>query len=103
MPVPIFPVKGDSFSKISTKVGTTVPELKIRNPGVSTLKIGQKIKYFKASNERVIQEWRTVSSITIAKKYNVGDPNYSAKLNYVLELFIKKRKTPPVDSSLKGY
>lgn len=105
-------VPGDSLSKIATKKGTTMKELKARNPGVAGLKPGQTLKYYKASNERVILGWRIASISMVSQRYNGGDANYSKKLTYVFgELFLKKKHQQkgckddiailPVHSSLK--
>ena len=57
------------------------------------IKPGDKLKYYKARSERVIIGWHAVSASMIAQKYNVGDPNYSKKLTYVInEVFPKKDK-----------
>jgi hypothetical protein len=41
----------------------------------------------------VIIGWHAVSESMIAQKYNVGDPNYSKKLTYLInEVFPKKDK-----------
>ncbi|MCE2026858.1 LysM peptidoglycan-binding domain-containing protein [Sessilibacter corallicola] len=83
---------GDNLDKIAKKVGTTVEELKISNPSkISRIHPNDVLKYHKASVERVIVGWRPVSANTIAQRYNVGDPNYSRKLTYIInEIFSKK-------------
>lgn len=80
-------VAGDSLEKISKKVGTTIFELRRLNPKSSgVLKIGQKLKYVKAAMQRTIVGWREFTSAIIADRYNGGgDPNYSAKLTYILD------------------
>lgn len=86
-------VSGDNLSKIAKNKGTTVAELKKSNPrkAAGTLKIADVLKYHKAQMGLVISGWRTFDTGTIAKRYNGGgDPDYEAKLNYVLkEVFPK--------------
>ncbi len=41
--------------------------------------------------EQVIVGWRTVTALNIAKRYNVGDPNYSRKLTYVINTEFSKK------------
>jgi LysM repeat protein len=89
-------VAGDSLDKISKKVGTTVDNLKSQNPGAGAM-IHPKdvLKYQKATMKRQIVGWRDFNVMTtIADRYNGGgDPDYAAKLVYVLDLF-KKLKRP---------
>lgn len=87
-------ISGDTLSKIAKKNGTTVDELKKSNPTKGAIiKPGDKLKYYKARSERVIIGWHAVSESMIAQKYNVGDPNYSKKLTYLInEVFPKKDK-----------
>lgn len=82
---------GDSLDKIAKANGTTVEMLKKLNPAAAgVLRPGQKIKYQKASIERVITGWRAISTSTIAQRYNGGgDPNYAKKLDYALSLVRK--------------
>jgi LysM repeat protein len=87
---------GDSLDKISKKLGTTVDNLKSQNPGAGAM-IHPKdvLKYQKAMMKRQIMGWRDFNVMTtIADRYNGGgDPDYAAKLVYVLDLF-KKLKRP---------
>lgn len=88
---------GDSYSKIAGKVGTTVAELRESNPDVDPklLKIGQVLKYHKASMQTVITGWRTFNADTVADRYNGGgDPDYAAKLKFILSDVIPKLKRP---------
>ncbi len=78
---------GDSLSLIAKNNGTTVEVIRELNPSVSptALSPGQRLKYRKASIRRVITGWRVANTTTIAVRYNGGgDPNYTAKLDYVL-------------------
>jgi LysM domain len=77
---------GDSLDRIAKAQGTTVEVLRKFNPDASgILRPGQVLKYRKASIRQVIISWRVASTTTIALRYNGGgDPNYAAKLEYVL-------------------
>ncbi|MGD0570791.1 MAG: LysM domain-containing protein [Candidatus Sulfotelmatobacter sp.] len=91
-------VPGDNPSLIAKKVGTTVEVLEALNPAAKRM-IHPKdvLKYRKASIQRVITGWRDFTSMTVvADRYNGGgDPDYAAKLVYVLALFTKINRTPP--------
>lgn len=81
--------KGENFDTIAKKVGTTVDSIKMQNPTVvpTLLKIGQKLKYRKASMKRVITGWTPATTSSLATKYNGGgDPNYKDKLDYVMSI-----------------
>jgi LysM repeat protein len=84
--------KGDYFDNIAPKVDTTVASLQKLNPTAKVLKIGQKIKYRKASLQRVITGWRPLTTANLAKLYNHRDPHYMEKLDYVLALFPKLKR-----------
>jgi LysM repeat protein len=84
--------KGASFDRIAPQVDTTVASLQKLNPTAKVLKIGQKIKYRKASMQRVITGWRALTTANLATRYNVGDPHYMEKLDYVLSLFPKLQR-----------
>jgi hypothetical protein len=85
-------VGGDSLSKIATKVGTTVAELKAMNPSAENMiRPKDVLHYHKASIQLVITGWRTFDTKTLAQRYNGGgDPHYEAKLNYLLSDVIPK-------------
>lgn len=88
---------GDNYSKIANEKGTTVDELKASNPTVrpSALQIGQVLKYYKAENKMVIAGWRTVDTKMVAARYNGGgDPNYAAKLDYIIADVLPNLKRP---------
>ena len=85
-------VAGDSLEKIAQKVGTTVDVLKKLNPTVKLLQPKQIIVCRKAKLKRVITGWLPCDSVNIARRYNVGDPNYSAKLDYVMGLLEKLKR-----------
>ncbi|WP_250153617.1 LysM peptidoglycan-binding domain-containing protein [Cedecea lapagei] len=84
---------GDSLAKIAKAQGSTLELLQKLNPQVKILRVGQTLKCQKANARRVIAGWRSISTTTIALRYNGGgDPNYSRKLDYALSL-IKKGKS----------
>ena len=86
-------VGGDNLSKIAKKVDTTVDELISMNPGAKAMiKPKQKLKYHKAKMQRVIVGWRSFTTQEIAKRYNIGDPDYSAKLDYLIKDVFPKLK-----------
>jgi len=85
-------VPGDSFDKIAKAVGTTIPSLTALNPTARMIFPKQKLKYRKAGMQRVITGWRPFTTSTIAATYNVGDPKYKEKLDYVLALFPKLKR-----------
>lgn len=81
---------GDSLDKIAKAQGSAVDTLKKLNPTAGTLRPGQVLKYQKASVQRVITNWRHLSTALIAQRYNGGgDPNYAKKLDYALSLVRK--------------
>ena len=85
---------GDSLSRIAKAQGSTVDMLKELNPEAAKpgaiLRIGQKLQCRKASIQRVITGWRTISSESIKQRYNGNaDPSYDKKLDYVLPLIRK--------------
>lgn len=81
---------GSSLTTLAAKYGTTTEILKKLNPGASILRPGQVLKYQPAKVQRVIVGWRTISTESIARRYNGGgDPYYSKKLDYALRLVNK--------------
>lgn len=86
-------VGGDTLVKIAKKKGTTVDELKSMNPqAVALIKPRQKLKYHKAMMDRVIVRWRLFTAQNIAQRYNVGDPSYAEKLEYLVKEVFPKLK-----------
>jgi hypothetical protein len=84
---------GDNLERIARRQATTVDLLKQLNPMVSTLHVGQVLKYKKGAIKRVITSWRHISTASIAHRYNGGgDPQYAAKLDYALAMIIEKQK-----------
>jgi hypothetical protein len=84
--------KGESLASIATKKGSTLEVMKKLNPSAN-LQIGQKVKYRKASIQRVILGWMPLTSANLASRYNGGgDSNYAAKLDYVLGVFPKLKR-----------
>jgi len=78
-------VRNDSLWSIAQSNGTTVEELKKMNPAAAAgIKPGQKLNYHKAKMGLAIESWRAWQSAIIASRYNVGDPDYGAKLDYLL-------------------
>jgi hypothetical protein len=81
---------GDSLDKIAKAQGSTVETLKEMNPTAFVLRSGQVLKCQKASVQRVITNWRPISTTLVAQRYNGGrDPNYAKKLDYALSLMRK--------------
>ncbi|WP_454706788.1 LysM peptidoglycan-binding domain-containing protein [Delftia acidovorans] len=79
--------RGDSLEKIAKAQGSTPETLKRLNPKAATLQPGQVLRYQKASVQRVITGWRSISANMVAQRYNGGgDPNYARKLNHTLSL-----------------
>lgn len=78
---------GDTFDRISKKVGTTLAVLQELNPEKTLLRPKDKVKFRKAKVERVIVGWRVINATSLAQRYNVGDPSYAAKLTFVMGLF----------------
>ena len=78
---------GDNLEKIAKANGTTVDMLQGSNPAAKAMiKPGQMLKFRKASVLQVITGWQTVNTAFAANKYNVGDTNYKAKLEFCLSL-----------------
>jgi hypothetical protein len=83
---------GDSLDKIAKAQGSTLETMKRLNPTVTILRPGKTVKCQKATVRRVISGWRSISTASIAQRYNGGgDPNYGKKLDYALSL-IKQGK-----------
>ena len=81
------------MKKIAKKKGTTVDELKSMNPqAIALIKPKQKLKYHKAKMDRVIVKWRLFTAQNIAQRYNVEDPNYDEKLEYLVKKVFPKLK-----------
>ncbi|RJG11538.1 LysM peptidoglycan-binding domain-containing protein [Massilia cavernae] len=80
---------GDSLDKIARANGTTPDILRKYNGGGCVLRPGQKLKYRKAAVRKIIASWNLVTKESIATRYNVGDPEYSRKLGYCLEVMRK--------------
>ena len=77
-------VAGDSLDKIAKKNGTTIDVLQSMNEKTAVLRIGQVLKFTKASIQRVITSWRVISNKLIAERYNGGgDTRYAEKLDFV--------------------
>lgn len=88
-------IRGDTYAEIANNVGTTVVELKNSNPGVEPrrLQLGQVLKYRKASMQMFITGWRSFTADIVSERYNGGgDPDYAAKLKYILNDVIPKLK-----------
>jgi len=88
-------VKGDKgLSAIASKVGSTTEILQKLNPGKKLLREGDVIQYQKGSIKMVVSGWRTFDTATIAARYNGGgDDRYAEKLNYVLGLFARLKRS----------
>ena len=86
---------GDSLAKIARKHQSTPEILRLMNDGVSTLRVGQTLKFQKGRVEKVITGWRPVTTTAIAQRYNGGgDPNYARKLDHALALITKGGNLP---------
>lgn len=75
---------GDSIAKIAKENGSTMEIIKKLNQNANILQPGQLLKYQKASTRKYISSWDLITSSSIARKYNVGDPMYAKKLDYAL-------------------
>lgn len=85
--------KGDTLWSIAKTNGTTMEELKAANPSAAVMiKPGQVLDYHKARSGMAIANWRVWQSATIASRYNVGDPDYAGKLDYLLMSVFPKIK-----------
>lgn len=78
--------RNDSLFKIAKENGTTVKVLESMNPGIGLLRLDMELRYRKAAVEKAIQGWLPVNTTNIAQKYNIGDPEYSRKLDFVLPI-----------------
>ncbi len=78
---------GDSLDHIARAQGSTTELMARLNPSVKTLKVGQPLKFEKASTQRVIVSWKTLNPQNAADLYNGGgDSNYARKLDYATNL-----------------
>jgi hypothetical protein len=84
--------KGDNLSTIAASHKTTIASLQELNTNTAVLHPKDVLLYRKARVELVVVGWRTFDTQTIAQRYNVGDADYSNKLNYCLELFKKLKR-----------
>ena len=77
---------GDSLDRIAKTHGSTLEIMRKLNTNAG-LRVGQLVRYQKATVQRVITGWRSITTQSIAQRYNGGgDPNYAKKLDYVLGL-----------------
>jgi len=86
---------GDTFSGIAKAKGSRVEVLKALNPATNPdrLRVGQVLKYQKASLQRVIIGWRPISPRLLWERYNgKGDGNYTKKIDYALSQ-VRSRRT----------
>ncbi|WP_338767270.1 LysM peptidoglycan-binding domain-containing protein [Massilia sp. METH4] len=82
---------GDSLDRIARKNDTTVEILKTSNGAHVFLRPGQTLQYQKAALRKVIIGWELITPASIAKRYNVGDPSYSRKISYCLEVIRRSK------------
>ena len=82
---------GDSLDKIARVNGTTVDNLKMHNASTGVLRAGKALRYQKAQIRKMIVGWESITTMRIAARYNVGDPNYAKKLDYCMSM-IRGRK-----------
>jgi len=87
--------KGDNgLADIARKVGSTTEILQKLNPGKKVLHVGDSIQCQKASIKTVVSGWRTFDTTTVAARYNGGgDDKYAQKLDYVLSLFARLKRS----------
>ena len=80
--------KGDSFSLIARTEGSTVPDIRASNPGISpSLHLKKKVNFHHASMVSQITGWSLIDATFLARRYNGGgDPDYEEKLKYVVGL-----------------
>lgn len=84
---------GDGLDRIARAGGTTVDTIKRLNSGTAILRPGQVLKYQKAAVQKIIVKWDIASPLSIAKRYNIGDPDYARKLEYCLVVMRKSKLT----------
>lgn len=83
---------GDTLERIAKLNGTTVETLRKSNSSTNVLRPGQSLKYQKASIQKIITRWTAVSTTSVARLYNVGDPLYAKKLAYCLSIMQKEKQ-----------
>ncbi|MDI2091680.1 LysM peptidoglycan-binding domain-containing protein [Commensalibacter oyaizuii] len=82
--------RGDTLTQIAKDKLTTIGILQSLNRGVRTryLQSGTWLIYRKASIQRYICGWHSITFASIAKRYNVkGDLYYAKKLQYIFQKF----------------
>ncbi len=84
---------GDSLDRIARAGGTTVDTIRRLNSGTAVLRPGQVLKYEKAAVQKIIVMWNMATPLTIATRYNIGDPDYARKLEYCLAVMRKSKLT----------
>ena len=77
---------GDTLSRIAARNGSTTAELLKLNPKANVLHVGDTLKFRKASTQKTMTGFRSLDTVTVARLYNTGDPNYADKLNYCLNI-----------------
>jgi hypothetical protein len=86
-------ISGDSLERIARNLGTTVEALQEDNPGVGTLRLGQEIRWHRASRQQLITGWRAFTAANVARYYNGNrDSEYAAKLNYCMGIIERIRR-----------
>lgn len=83
---------GDTFERIARANGTTVDTLKALNKSMVILRLGQTVRFQKASIRKIITRWDPPTPRNIATRYNVGDPDYARKLEYCLCIIRKAQE-----------
>ncbi|WBS01375.1 LysM peptidoglycan-binding domain-containing protein [Pseudoduganella sp. SL102] len=86
---------GDSLDKIARQNDTTIEILKQRNASSAVLRPGQTLQYQKGRLRKAIVGWELITPASIARRYNVGDSEYSRKLNYCLEVMRRSKPGEP--------
>ena len=92
---------GDTLERIAKLNGTTVETLRKSNSSTNILRPGQSLKYQKASIQKIITRWTAVSTTSVARLYNVGDPLYAKKLAYCLSIMQKEKLSPRISKTEK--
>lgn len=52
----------------------------------------QVVKCRKARLDLMVVGWRTFNTVTVAQRYNVGDPDYASKLDYCIGVFKRLKR-----------
>jgi hypothetical protein len=81
---------GDSLDRIAKAQGSTLDVMRKLNPSVNIVHAGDVLRYQKASIQRVITGWGSLSAGSIALRYNSGDPQYAKKFQYAAQAITQR-------------